>query len=59
MLFSTEIVLISPSDWETWDKVFRYKAKVNDLWAYIDLNTDGKKLIRKPVISEESDFIKY
>ena len=41
------------------DEVFKYKAKVNDLWAYIDLNTDGEKLIGKPVMPEESDFIKY
>ena len=59
MSSSTEIVLTSPSDWESWDEVFRYKAKVNDLWAYIDPSTDGEKLIGKPAMPEESDFIKY
>ena len=59
MLSSIKIILISPLDWEIWDEVFKYKAKVNDLWAYIDPNTDGEKLIGKPVMPEKSDFIKY
>ena len=50
---------MSPSDQEIWDEVFQYKVKVNNLWAYIDLNTDGEKLIGKPVMLEEFDFIKY
>ena len=59
ILSSTEIILTSPSDWEIWNEVFKYKAKVNNLWAYIDPNTDGEKLIGKPVMPEESDFMKY
>ena len=54
-----KIILMSPSDSEIWDEVFKYKAKVNNLQAYIDPSTDKKKLIRKFIMPKESDYIQY
>ena len=54
-----EVVLISPSDWDVWDEMFRTKAQINNLWAHIDPNTDREKLLRKPIKPKVSDFSKY
>ena len=54
-----EITLISPLKWNAWDNEFRTKAKSNNLWAYIDPITNGKKLLEKPTKPKASDFPKY
>ena len=53
------ITLISPLEWDAWDNEFRTKANSNDLWAHIDLITDGKKLLERPTKPKVSDFPKY
>ena len=45
--------------WDAWDDKLRTKAKSNDLWAYIDLIINGKKLLERPTKLEASDFPKY
>ena len=54
-----DVTLMFPLKWDTWDKEFRTKVKNNDLWAYIDPNTNGKKLLEKLTKPEVSDFPKY
>ena len=54
-----DIILISPLEWDAWDDEFRTKAKSNDLWAYIDPITNGKKLLERPTKPEALDFLKY
>ena len=56
---NTEIALISFSDWEAWDKIFRTKVKISDLWAYIDPIIDGEKLIEKPLKPKVLNFLRY
>ena len=53
------VILTSLSKWYAWDEVLRTKAKSNDLWAYINPSTDGKKLLEKPTKLEVSDFPKH
>ena len=54
-----DIILTSPLKWDAWDKVFKTKAKSNNLWAYIDPSTNNKKLLEKPTKPEVSDFLKH
>ena len=54
-----DITLISPLEWDAWDEVLKTKAKSNDLWAYIDPSTNGKKLFKRPTKPEISDFPKH
>ena len=54
-----DIILMSFLEWDAWDDEFRTKAKSSDLWAYIDLIIDGKKLLERPTKPEVSDFLKY
>ena len=54
-----EVVLISPSDWDIWDEIFKTKAQINDLWAHIDPNINKEKLLKKPIKLKISDFPKY
>ena len=54
-----DITLISPLEWDAWDNEFRTKVNNNDLWAYINPITNGKKLLKKPTKPEVSDFPKY
>ena len=54
-----DVVLISFLEWDAWDEVFRTKAKSNDLWGYIDLSINGKKLLERPIKLEVSDFLKH
>ena len=53
------IILTSPLKWDAWDKVLKTKAKSNDLWGHINLSTDGKKLLKRPIKLEVSDFLKH
>ena len=50
---------MSPLEWDAWDDEFRTKVNSNDLWAYIDLIIDGKKLFERPTKPEVLDFLKY
>ena len=54
-----DIILISPLEWDAWDDKFRTKVNSSDLWAYIDLIINGKKLLEKPTKPKASDFPKY
>ena len=54
-----DVTLTSPSEWDTWDEVFRTKAQINDLWEHIDPSTDGEELLRKPIKPRVSDFPKH
>ena len=54
-----DIILISPLKWDAWDKEFRTKAKSNNLWAYINLTINGKKLLERPTKLKVLDFLKY
>ena len=54
-----DIILISPSEWDTWDNELRTKANSNNLWAHIDPIINGKKLLKKPTKPKVSDFLKY
>ena len=53
------VTLISPLKWDAWDEVLRTKAKSNNLWAYIDPNINGKKLLEKLTKLKRSDFSKH
>ena len=54
-----DIILISLLEWDAWDNEFRIKAKSSNLWAYIDLIINGKKLLERPTKLKASDFLKY
>ena len=54
-----DITLMSPLEWDAWDDKLRTKANSNDLWAHIDLITNGKKLLERPTKPKASDFLKY
>ena len=54
-----DVTLISPLEWDAWDKEFRTKAKSNDLWAHIDPSINGKKLLERPTKPKISDFSKH
>ena len=54
-----EVVLTSPLDWDIQDEIFKIKAQINDLQAYINLNINREKLFKKPIKSKLLDFPKY
>ena len=54
-----DIILMSPSEWDAWDNELRTKANSNDLWAYVDPTTNGKKLLERPTKLKALDFPKY
>ena len=54
-----DITLTFPLKWDAWDDELRIKVKSSDLWAYIDLSIDGKKLLERPIKLEALDFPKY
>ena len=54
-----DVTLTFPLKWDAWDEEFRTKAKSSDLWVYIDPIIKGKKLFKKPIKLEASDFLKY
>ena len=54
-----DIILMSPLEWDAWDEEFRIKVKSSDLWAYIDLSIDDKKLLERPTKLKVLDFLKY
>ena len=53
-----DITLISFLEWEAWDKVLKIKAKRSNLWGYINPSTYGKRLLKRPIKPEVSDFPK-
>ena len=54
-----DITLISPLKWDAWDDKFKIKVNNNDLWVYIDLIINGKKLLERPTKPKALDFPKY
>ena len=54
-----DITLTSPLKWDAWDDELKTKVNSNDLWAYINPITNGKKLIKRLTKLETSDFLKY
>ena len=54
-----DVILISPLDWDAWDKILKTKAKSNNLWGYIDPSINGKKLLEKPIKLKVLNFPKY
>ena len=53
------ITLMSFSKWDAWDEVLKTKAKNHNLWGYINLSINNKKLLEKPIKPEILDFLKY
>ena len=53
------ITLMSLLKWDAWDNKLRTKVKSNNLWAYIDLSIDSKKLLERPTKLRTLDFPKY
>ena len=54
-----DVTLTSPLKWDAWDKELRTKAKNNNLWAYIDPNINGKKLLKRLTKLKVLDFLKH
>ena len=54
-----DVTLISPLEWDAWDKELRTKAKSSDLWAYINPSTNSKKLLERLTKPKVLNFPKH